>query len=124
MSYVKPLGSFTAYGNGTLQGDATAGAVAQLVGSDTFALADENSVGVGVFRYDVNDETRKKDSGQPAVLMAGGLFETDLFAGNPQPGLYLYANHDGILFQDEREELPIGQTIKVEDGVLTYKLLV
>lgn len=111
-----------AYGDGVMSGAGLAGKLVKLSGADTFALnTDATVASFGILAADC------ADGGRPTVYCDGGIYETDVYAGdNLQPDDGLYCGSDSKLtggYDDATQAIKASKTFGAADHRITLQAL-
>ena len=116
---IKPLilEATTFYGIGKVTADTTAGQVLKITGPNEFAPNTDGSFPVGFAADD-----REKD--QLCTVLMGGVFETDAFNGDPQPGNMLAVDTDGKLKVAGADEDVVGVVLARSGDKIVFKSLI
>jgi len=119
MSNVNSLHEGLAYGLATAGAAITAGQVVKLSGNDVLIPAASATAAVlGIAKYDCADED------QPVVLVGPGVYETDVYVGNPTAGVELAcdASTSNLKVAGGGERV-IAQCLSCSGGVLRFKMI-
>lgn len=120
MPYVQPLAPGFRYGLGTIQGAGEPGQFVKVAGDNAFAVSDDAAAKpFGLL------ERKVKDGELPGIFCLGGIYETDVFVGDPSPGDNLAVDAaTGTLKVAGENDTVVAEAIAVGAGVLRFKLLV
>ncbi len=120
MSYVQPLAPGFRYGLGEMQGAGEPGQFVNVAGDNVFAVSDDSAEKpFGLL------ERKVADGEMPGIFCLGGIYETDVFVGDPSPGDNLAVDAStGTLKVAAEGNVVVAEAISVGAGVLRFKLLV
>ena len=121
MSFINPCHRGLAYGDGHIQGDGQLGQIVRVVGDDLFAVNTDpevRSFGILIKDYAGGE--------MPGIYCNGGIYETDVFEANINPGDELKVSDNGLLSGGNitNKQHVIAQAISVQSGVFKFRLLV
>ncbi|HDH97334.1 MAG TPA: DUF2190 family protein [Proteobacteria bacterium] len=105
------------YGVGKASADIAAGQVLKIADSNEFAPNTDGS-------YPVGFAAESRSAGETCTVLMGGVFETDVFNGDPQPGNMLAVDTDGKLKVAGADEDVVGVVLARSGDKIVFKSLI